>query len=171
MILHLSSLFDHKMPDRIALEQAIADLESQTSHNYYATANKYGLNANTLKNRFTGKTASRSTAQVEANGILSPTQEEVLVDRINYLSERGMPPTPQYVVNLVQEMVEKEVGNYWISCFIKRHDDEFCSIYLDNINYARRVADNSCHFDHYFKQVSAHLFFRIFKICTNKADI
>ena len=102
MILHLSSLFNHKMLDRIALEQAIVDLKTQTSHNYYAIANKYNLNANTCKNCFTNKTASRSTAQVETNGILNPTQKEMLVNCINYLSKQKMPLISQYVVNLVQ---------------------------------------------------------------------
>ena len=54
------------MPDMIALEQTIADLESQTSPNHYATAKKYNLNANTLKTRFTGNPALRFTAYVTA---------------------------------------------------------------------------------------------------------
>ena len=55
-------------------------------------------------------------------------------------------------------MIDKEVGDHWISRFTNRHKDELTSIYLDSIDIARRVADNGRHFKHYFKQVS--LYFR-----------
>ena len=80
--------------------------------------------------------------------------EKILVERINTLSARGMPPAPQLVRNLVLELSGKPIGHNWVSRFVKRHDNELCSIYLDSIDYARRVADNSKHFTNYFDQVS-----------------
>ena len=80
--------------------------------------------------------------------------ERVLVERINTLSARGMPPIPQFVNNLVMELSGSPVGPHWVSRFVKRHKKEICSIYLDSIDSARHVADNSKHFRHYYDLVS-----------------
>ena len=81
--------------------------------------------------------------------------KEIFVDRINILSGREMPPTPQFVRNLIIKLFKEPVGKNWVTRFIKRHDDELCSVFLDNINYARRVADNSRHFKYYFELVNS----------------
>ena len=57
--------------------------------------------------------------------------------------------------NLVVELFREPVRKNWVTRFIKRHDDELCSVFLDSIDYARRVADNSRHFEHYFELVSS----------------
>ena len=80
------SFFGHNMPNNIAIEQAIADLKTQTKRNYYATAKKYGINHQTLQRRFEGTTASKSDGHLETQGLLKPMMEKVLVDRINTLS-------------------------------------------------------------------------------------
>ena len=49
----------------IALEQAIVDLRSQITPNYYATVKIYYFNVNIFKNRFTGKTVSKFIAQIK----------------------------------------------------------------------------------------------------------
>lgn len=95
------------MPEEIVLAQAVADLKTQAKPNYYATANRYDLDKDTLKNRFDGKTASRSANHLDTQRVLTSNEEKMLVDRIDYLSDRGMPPDPQYVVNLVEETVGK----------------------------------------------------------------
>ena len=76
------------------------------------------------------------------------------MNRINVLSGRGMPPTPQFVRNVVVELSGEPARKNWVTRFIKRHDDELCSMFLDSIDYARRVADNSRHFKHCFESVS-----------------
>ena len=78
------------------------------------------------------------------------------MDRINTLSTRGIPPTPAFVENLVQELIKVSVGDRWVSRFVERHHDELESIFLDSIDYARRVADNSRYFKHYFERVSVY---------------
>ena len=93
-------------------------------------------------------------AQLEAQGLLDYAQERVLVERINTLSTRGIPPTPAIVQNLVQELTKAPVGEHWVSRFVDRHRKELKSVYLDSIDYSRRVADNSRHFSHYFMLVS-----------------
>ena len=82
------------------------------------------------------------------------------MDRINTLSTRGMPPTPAFVENLVQELAKLSIGDRWVDRFVKRHNNELDSIFLDSIDYARLVADNSRHFKHFFIRVSdrSHLY-------------
>ena len=107
------------MLDKITLKQAIVDLKTKTSHNYYATTNKYGFNTNIFKNCFTSRTASKSSAQIKANDILNFTQKKVLVNHINYFFEQKMLPTLQYVVNLVQEIIKKKLTTIRLIALLK----------------------------------------------------
>ena len=141
-----------------ALSNAIADLRSQSTPNFAATAKKWKVDRTTLRRRFRGEQRPNDTAHFEAQGLLTTTMEDVLVERINTLSARGMPPTPQIVRNLVSELSGTPVGKNWVSRFVKRRDNELCSVYLDSIDYARRIADNSKHFKHYFELASAKFF-------------
>ena len=140
-----------------ALSAAIADLRSQKKPNFFATARKHGIDRTTLRRRFQGKQAPRGVSHIEAQGHLSVKMEEVLIERINTLSARGLPPTPQFIANMVLELSGEQVGPNWVSRFVKRHDDDLSSIYLESIDYARRIADNSKHFKDYFEKVSAYL--------------
>ena len=136
-----------------AISAAIADLNSQKTPNFYATAKKHNIDRNTLRRRFLGESQPAGISKLEAQGKLTMIMEEILIERINVLLGRGMPPTPQFVCNLVVELSGEPVGKNWITRFVKRHDDVFCSVFFNSINYARRVADNSRHFKHYFKLV------------------
>ena len=145
------------MVNNKAISAAIADLRSQEPLNFAATARKHKIDKTTLRRRFYGEQAPRSVAQLNAQGHLSNNMERVLVERINMLSARGMPPTPQFVNNLVIELSGSPVSPHWVSRFVKRHKKEICSIYLDSIDSARHMADNSKHFRHYFDSVSDDL--------------
>ena len=144
------------MVNNEALSNAIADLRSQSTPNFAVTARKWNVDRNTLRRRFQGLQCSNNVAHFEAQGVLSTTMEDVLVERINTLSARGMPPTPQIVRNLVSELSGGPVGKNWVSRFVKRRDSELCSVWLDSIDYSRRIADNSKHFEHYFQLVSVN---------------
>jgi Tc5 transposase DNA-binding domain len=85
---------------------------------------------------------------------LSTAQEEVLVAYIIKLSDRGLPPTPRIVRNLAKELSKSEIGGHWVSRFCARHKNELTSVYLRTIDHKRKIADNSLHFEHYFKLVS-----------------
>ena len=142
------------MVNEAAISAAIADLKTQIKPNYDATAKKFNIKRDTLRRRFKGQTVPNSTARLESQGLLDIAQEQALIERINTLSARGLPPTPKIVRNLVQELTGGPIGDHWVTRFTKRHDDKLASIYLDSIDYSRRVADNSRHFSHYFMLVS-----------------
>ena len=141
------------MVNEIALAEAIADLKSQSNKNFKKTAEKHHVDCKTLQKHFESTTASNKTAHLKAQGHLTPAQEKILIDRINELSIRGIPSTPQFVKNLVAEFINECIGEHWVNYFIKCHDDQLETIFFDNINYAKCVADNNCHFQHYFMLV------------------
>ena len=147
------------MVNEAAIAEAIADLNTQESPNFAATAKKYKIDRCTLQRRFTGKHAEIRKAHLETQGKLTAAMERVLVERINTLSARGMPPTVQFVKNLVAEMVREEVGKHWVPRFVRRHEDELEIAFLEGIDYARRIADNSRHFRYYFENVGLLLRF------------
>ena len=97
------------------IELAIADLELQSEPNYRATAKKFAVNYTTLRRRCLGLQQSRQDALSEHRQRLTQVQEDVLIKHINKLSDRGIPPTPQIVKNLAEELIAGVVGKNWVS--------------------------------------------------------
>lgn len=145
------------MVNEATIFAAITELKTQARKNYTKTARKFNIDRNTLRRRYEGKQAPRNVAQVEAQGLFDINQETALIERINILSHRGMPLISKFVENLVREMTQEYVGENWINRFIKRYNNVLNSVYLDSIDYSRRVADNSRYFEHYFKIVKSKL--------------
>jgi len=123
------------------IDEALADLESQETVNYTATAKKYGVCRTTLSRRHRGKTVSRQEFLSEVQQCLNETQEHVLIRHINLLTDRGMPPTSQIVKNLAEEIIQRPVGKNWVSAFVYRHKDELKSVYLRTMDNLRIKAD------------------------------
>ena len=88
------------------IEAAIADLESQDIPRYRPTAKKYSVQHSTLRRRFLGLQTSRAIADSESRKRLTNVQEDVLIGHINDLSERGLPPIPQMVYNIAEEIIQ-----------------------------------------------------------------
>ena len=143
------------MANNALIEQAIDDLISQKKPNVRATARKYGVVHSTLLRRFKGQTSSAEEARSRSTQLLTNAQEEVIIEYLNKLSDRGFHPSPQILENLVVEMVGHPIGGRWVERFCKRHGNVLKSIYLRGMDRVRIIADNSRHFQHYFATVSA----------------
>jgi Tc5 transposase DNA-binding domain len=141
------------MDHEARIQAAITDLQSQERVNYSATAKRYNLERTTLAKRFQGKTVSNQEATSYARRQLTDTQEKTLIQYINKLSNRGIPPTPQIVKNLAVEIAGDKLGPNWVSRFCKRHQKDLKSVYLRTIDHKRKVADNSAYFQHFYEQV------------------
>ncbi|RMZ87477.1 hypothetical protein DV736_g5297, partial [Chaetothyriales sp. CBS 134916] len=98
------------------------------------------------------KGISRSVQQAHSESLqlLTDGQEEALIQHVNDLSDRGLPPTPQFVRNLVFEIVKKQPGKNWVTTFCKRHRSRIKSLYLRAIDQTRHIADNSAYFEHFY---------------------
>jgi hypothetical protein len=141
------------MVNEAAIKKAIDDLYSQEAPNYVATAKKYEIDRRTLMRRHKGLSRSIQEAHSESQTLLTPTQEAVLIEHINTLSSRGLPPTPQFVRNLVFEAVKIRPGKNWVYRFCNRHKKQLKSIYLRAIDQSRQIADNSAYFEHFYATV------------------
>jgi hypothetical protein len=141
------------MVNEAAIQLALDDLKSQEVINFTATAKMYNLDRTTLMRRFKGKTTSYQASRSVHQKLLTDAQEEVLLHYISDLSDRGMPPTPQILENLIVEIVRKPIGQCWVRRFCQRHRNKIKSIYLRGIDQSRKVADNSAYFEHFYRVV------------------
>jgi Tc5 transposase DNA-binding domain len=121
---HRQSFNANSMDHNARIEAAIADLESQDHQNIAATAKKWGVARETLSKRFRGETVSNQEANSYARRQLTDTQEKTLIQYINKLSNQGLPPTPQIVKNLAEEITNAKLGPNWVSRFCKRHQKD-----------------------------------------------
>ncbi|KAF2194321.1 hypothetical protein K469DRAFT_783349 [Zopfia rhizophila CBS 207.26] len=82
------------MVNEADIQKALEDLESQVVPNYSAAARKFKINHKTLQLRHKGISKPRERAYSESHMLLAIEQEEALIQHINNLSDRGLPPTP-----------------------------------------------------------------------------
>ena len=68
------------------MELALAELDSAFKPNVLTTANKFNLSKSILRRRWKGIQLSRKEAFLKYCKCLTITQEEVLIECINYLS-------------------------------------------------------------------------------------
>jgi Tc5 transposase DNA-binding domain len=131
------SLNTHKMVNEDDMKKALAEIESSSKPNYTEIAQKHGLVLSTLLRRVQGKTTSRAEFQSQVHQCLTNAQERVLINQVNRLTERGIPPTSQMVKNFAEEMIGHAVGKNWVGEFCRRHKSELKSLYLRNIDNLR----------------------------------
>jgi hypothetical protein len=127
------------MVDEKEMVKALADLANQKSPNFKATAEKYaGVNRITLARRFRGERKSAELGHIEQQGNLAIAQEEDLLDWIDKLTNRKLPPSPGMVKSRVERLVGYEIGKMWVSRFFWRHRNRLQGKYLGGLD-ANRV--------------------------------
>jgi hypothetical protein len=141
----------HKMVNEEAIQKALDDLESQEAPNFTAVAKTYEIDRTTLMRRYKGISRSHQEAHSESQSLLTIRQEAVLLKHINDLTDRGLPPTPQILRNLVFEVVKVQPGKNWVYRFCQRYQNKIKSLYLRGIDQRRHVADNSAYFKHFYQ--------------------
>jgi len=93
-----------------AIDKAIAAIRRGEFSDYANAAKEYGCDRGALSWRIRGLTKSKKEADSFCRQCLTNEQEEVLIQRINDLTDRGMPPTSQIVKNLAEEIRGEHVG-------------------------------------------------------------
>ena len=94
------------------IEAAIASLESLKlgeKPNYAKVARKYNVDQSMLSRRHRGVQASQEE-RTKNQQLLTKTQEKELLNYINKLCKRGLPPTKQIIHNFASEIARKQVG-------------------------------------------------------------
>jgi hypothetical protein len=139
------------------MELAIDALESSEALNYTAIAKQYNLGRTALARRHQGKTTSRAEATSIYRALLTTAQEEQLIDQINKLTVRFMPPTSKMVKNMAEEIIGREVNKNWTAHFCKRHAARLKSLYLRNIDNQRAKSEYAPMVNHFFELVTLFL--------------
>jgi hypothetical protein len=155
-----------------SIQAAIDDLKSQTKPLYRATARKYNVPYTTLRAQFQGLRLSKEEYH-ETRQLLSHAQERVLLDRINTLSERGLPPTNSIIKNLAREIAGEQPGKNWVYEFLKRHDGEVALVSLEGFDLSRQKADNYISIKQYFDLVCGlilYIFIYILILISYRSD-
>ena len=136
------------------VEKAVAAIKAGEFTDYSKAAARYGCDRTSVSKRIRGLTKSRKDALSFWCQCLTTTQEETLIEYINKLSDRGMPPTSRIVKNMAQEICGKEVNKNWVSVFVRRHKGRLKSLYLRNIDNLRVSAEYAPVFKLFYEQVS-----------------
>ena len=140
--------------DKSALvEKAVSAIKRGEFRDYSKAATHYGCDRTSVSKRIRGLTKTRQEANSFFRQCLTNTQEEVLIDRINYLTDRGLPPTSCIVKNLAEEIRGEPLGKNWVGDFIRRKGDRLCSLYLRNINNLRVTSEYGPMFKLFFELV------------------
>jgi transposase-like protein len=121
------------------IEAALAALDSLEPGEkicYADIAREYGCDRNTLSRRHRRVQSSREQ-KVEKERLLTVIQEKELIEYIDRLTVRGIPPTNAMVWNFAAEIAGKEPGNLWVQRFQKRHKNSFVLQWATGIDTAR----------------------------------
>jgi len=124
------------------IDEALASICGQKDVNYTAVADKFGCNRSTLSRRHRGITTSRKNIIAIYHSLLSKAQQSELVNYINKLSNKGIPPTILVVRSLTMDICKTRPGKCWTWRFVKAHSDRLDYSFLRSINLARRKADS-----------------------------
>lgn len=139
------------------IDSAIAEIERQMANgepiNLSKTAGKFSVERSTLSRRIAG--VSRSWEEYLSQQVqhLTNAQEKALIKRINYLSDKRMPPTCQIVKNLAEEICRHPVDKNYVNRFVHRHSNVLKSRYLRCIPIERVKAEYIPNFLYFFQLV------------------
>jgi hypothetical protein len=123
------------------ITKAIGAIQRGEFTDYSKAAKYYKCLRSAVSRRIRGLTKTRQQANSFWHQCLTIEQEEVLIHRINHLTDRGMPPTSYIIKNLAEEIRGAEVGKNWVGHFVKRHSIRLKSLYLCNIDNLRAGAE------------------------------
>src|ERR1700733_15347314 len=92
------------------IDTAVAVIQRGEFIDYANVAVYYRCSSSTVSRRIRGLTKSKKEANSFWHQCLIIEQEEVLIHRINTLTDRSMPPTSHIIKNLAKEIRGGHVG-------------------------------------------------------------
>jgi hypothetical protein len=84
-------------------------------------AKDYDVPRSTLTSRFNGMPTRKEAHEREQK--LQPAQEKVLVEWIKVMGQRGVPLTPQALIDYASDICDGPVGSSWGKHFMARHPE------------------------------------------------
>jgi transposase len=141
-----------------AVDAAVGAIQRGEFADYSNAAKHFKCSRTAVSRRVRGLTKTKREANSFWHQCLTIEQEEVLIDRINYLTDRSIPPTSHIVRNLAEEIRGGPVGKNWVGQFVKRHGIRLKSLYLRNIDNLRAGAEYAPMFQLFFSVVCYFIF-------------
>jgi hypothetical protein len=134
-----------------AVDKAIEDLKSRDfveSFMYREVAAKYGCSRSAVSRRWRGVSRDKATSDGMRQSLLPP-QELELVQYIEELYIRGLPPTREMIQNFGSEIFGDPVSMSWVDRFHRNHD-HLISRWAPSIDRVRHQADSIDKYNSYF---------------------
>jgi hypothetical protein len=134
------------------IDAALAAIELREpgeQFSYRAVADQFGVNRTTLSRRHQGRQGSRSDGGT-ARQKLNEHQEATLVQYIEGLSSKGLPPTRAMIRNFASQIAAQPVSESWVNRFIRRKGDDLVSKWSSGIDSQRHNADSRAKYKLYF---------------------
>jgi len=138
------------MGDLLALQSALADLNLQEHPNISEAARRHGVERSKLSRHWRGVQVSMEEYH-ESRTYMTNEQAQSLVNYINLLTNRGIPPTPPMVKRFVKDITGIDVGKNYINEFWRKFDDQLLGGYIAPIDLKRKKADNAFLYGLYFE--------------------
>jgi predicted HicB family RNase H-like nuclease len=142
-----------------AIEDAIAAIESLKPEEYFPytkIAATYGCSHSALSKRHQGLTGSRSTV-AENQQALHLQQEQELLQYIEQLTERGLPPTRAMIRRFGSNIAKRELGKCWVDRYIQRYNVHLISRWATGMDRLRHQADSQSKYSLYFELLRGKL--------------
>ena len=136
------------------ISKAVDAIRRGEFSDYTKAADHFKCSRSAVSRRVQGLTKTRQEANSFWHQCLTIEQEEVLIRRINHLTDRAIPPTSHIVKNLAEEIRGAPVGKNWVGQFVKRYSIRLKSLYLRNIDNLRAGAEYAPMFQLFFSTVS-----------------
>jgi hypothetical protein len=139
----------------MSLEEALTDRRAADTDKptpYTLLAAKHGVVRSTLTRREQGLSVSREEKAI-AQRLLTPTQERKIVEYIEGLTERYLPPTRTTIKKFASEIAGKELSDSLVTNFLHRNSDHLISQWATAMDSDRHKADSWGKYRQYFDLV------------------
>jgi hypothetical protein len=136
----------------MGLEEALAECDTFASKDdtpWSKIAEKHGVVRSTLTRRYRAQTRSQKE-QALSQQKLTPQQEEELVQYIEELSARHIPPTREMIANFASAVAREPVSESWVTRFINKYSIHLISQYSTGMDSNRHNADSYTKYELYF---------------------
>jgi hypothetical protein len=104
---------------------AIKSLESGENFTHQAIADKYGVSRCTLSRRHRG-CQHDANAKNQAQNKLNPQQEAELIQYVNDLTKKALPPTRDMIRNFASKIAAAPVGDSWGEALFEQKHHQPC---------------------------------------------
>jgi hypothetical protein len=136
----------------MGLNEALAECDTFASRDeipWSKIAEKHGVVRSTLTRKWRGETRSREAESI-ARQKLTPQQEEELVQYIEELTARHIPPTREMIQNFASSVAQEPVSESWVTRFINKYNIHLISQYSTGMDANRHNADSYVKYELYF---------------------